>query len=117
MHKPSFVYLKHCAALDAYKIGVSINAKKRNKSLQTGNPYQIDTLYVFESKYPYKVETILHREFHLKKTDVNEIKLKGEWFNLNVEDVSDFLNKCISIEKNIDFLLEYNNCFIQKLLF
>lgn len=114
MNKPSVVYLKYCAVLDVYKIGVSVNVKQRNKGLQTGNPYQIETMYVFKSKYPYKVETILHREFQLKKTDVNDNKLKGEWFNLDSADVKGFLDKCISIENNIDFLLEANNFFILK---
>lgn len=111
---PAEVYLKYCSQLDLYKIGVSKNSKKRNKALQTGNPYIIETLHIFFSNYPYRLETSLHQEFKTQKIDVDENILKGEWFSLSKEQVSKFLNRCITIENNIKFLIDNGNYFILK---
>lgn len=111
---PAYVYLKYCSALDLYKIGVSKNSNKRNKALQTGNPYEIETIFNFFSKYPYRVETSLHREFGTCKKNIDNDKLKGEWFNLSMEQVNNFLNRCVTIENNITFLIENGNHFICK---
>ncbi len=108
------VYLKYCSAVNAYKVGVSKNSKKRNKALQTGNPYEIETKFLFFSQFPYRVETALHREFKPYKKDINDIQLKGEWFNLNDNQVNSFLTKCELIESNIKFLVESGNYFILK---
>lgn len=56
------------------KIGRSINPEKRLKQLQTGNPFKLKLIHVFE-KQGYK-EKILHEE-------LKEFKLKGEWFKYN----------------------------------
>lgn len=111
---PAEVYLKYCSQLDLYKIGVSKSSKKRNKALQTGNPYEIITKFTFQSKYPYKVETSLHREFKSYKTDVNDVKLKGEWFKLDNTQVNNFLMRCKTIESNIQILVDSGNHFILK---
>ena len=112
--KPAEVYLKYCPILDLYKIGVSFSSKKRNPGLQTGNPYEIITKFIFQSKYPYKVETSLHREFNSYKTDVNDVKLKGEWFKLDNAQVNNFLIRCKTIESNIQMLVDSDNYFILK---
>jgi hypothetical protein len=110
----AFVYLKYCPQLDLYKIGVSKNCKQRNKTLQPGNPFEIVTQHAFESKYPYKVESIMHREFAAYKRSIDDVKLKGEWFNLSFEQADKFISKCENIERSIDFLVSSENYFILK---
>ena len=110
----AYVYLNYCPQLELYKIGVSINYQQRNISLQTGNPYEIITKEAFYSKYPYKLESVLHRDFKLYKTNMDDIKLKGEWFNLPQNIVSEFLEKCEIIENNFVLLLNAGNFFIIK---
>ncbi len=112
--KSAYVYLQYCPDLELYKIGVSVNYKQRIKSLQTGNPFEIITKETFYSKYPYKVESALHREFNCQRQSLNEIKLKGEWFLLSAEQVNNFLLKCESIEKNIEYLVNAGNIFILR---
>lgn len=114
MSKSAYVYLKHCPDLELYKIGVSLNYKKRNKSLQTGNPFEIITKEVFFSKYPYRVEMALHREFKCQKKSVDDVSLKGEWFLLTQNQVNNFISKCEAIENSIDFLVNAGNVFILK---
>lgn len=112
MSRPAYIYLKYCAQLELYKIGVSVNSEKRNISLQTGNPFEITTKEVFFSKYPYKVESAIHKELKSFKKTVNDIKLKGEWFNLPDEIASQFILKCYNVESSIDFLKKSGNIFI-----
>ncbi len=114
MSNSAFVYLKYCPQLDLYKIGVAKNYNQRNKGLQTGNPFEIITRHVFASKYPYKVEAAIHREFVGFKHSVDDVKLKGEWFNLTNEQVDKFLIKCENIERSIDFLVDSGNEFILR---
>lgn len=108
------IYLMYINELNFYKIGVSKNSKKRLLQLQTGCPYAIEIKEIFKSRYPYKTESILHRKFKSYKADVNEIKLKGEWFCLTSEQVDLFLHDCIDIEYDIDFLIKSENKFILK---
>ena len=108
----SEVYLMYINELNLYKIGVSKNTKKRIKHLQTGCPYLIEIRHVFKSKYPYKVELALHNELRAFKVNIDDVKLKGEWFNLEFEHVNNFNKKCSVIEKNLDFLIDSGNKFI-----
>lgn len=106
------IYLMYVKDLNAYKIGVSKNSKKRLKQLQTGCPYNIEIKHIFFSKFAYKVESILHREFNTYKIDIDEKKLNGEWFILTSDQVSNFINRCQLIESNIDFLKKSGNVFM-----
>jgi len=112
--QPAYIYLKFCSELNLYKIGVSKNLKQRNSALQTGNPYEIETLFNFLSSFPYRVETSLHKKLQAYKTDVNNTKLKGEWFNLTNDQVDNFYKDCQQIEQNIKFLIDSGNHFILK---
>src|SRR3972149_2350495 len=110
------IYLIFCKTNNLYKIGVSVNKNKRLKQLQTGNPYEISIITTYDSKYPFKVEAILHSMFISKKTPDNfqydfEL-LKGKWFNLSSEDVLEFINSCKKIEETIDNLKIAGNPFI-----
>lgn len=114
--KQNKIYLIYCKSNNLYKIGVSTNLSIRKKQLQTGNPYEISIITTYDSKYPFKVEAILHNVFISKKTPENfqydfEL-LKGEWFNLSNDDVLNFLNSCKKIEETIDILKIAGNPFI-----
>jgi len=66
----------------AYKIGITKQGgvKKRVKSLQTGNPYEITEVFSFACDNAGELEAYLHKQFADKR-------LKGEWFNLNDNDI------------------------------
>ena len=73
-----------------YKIGITKNTpNKRIKNLQTGNYNKIELLYYYKSIHYKKIEKNLHTRFILKKTSA-----ENEWFNLEVEDVLNFLKYC-----------------------
>lgn len=114
--KPVKIYLIFCKTINLYKIGVSVNPEKRIKQLQTGTPYELCAVNIYESKYPFKVEKILHNSLVSKKTPDNfqydfEL-LGGEWFNLSATDVLNFSHRCKKIEERIDGLKTAENPFI-----
>ena len=117
MSKKSYkIYLIHCEHLNSYKIGVSVNPEKRIKQLQTGTPYELNIVQIYESKYPFKVEKTLHKNFFSKKItedfQFNFELLKGEWFNLSPSEASNFTVFCKKIEETIDALKMAGNPFI-----
>ena len=88
-----------------YKIGVTKkkNIDERKKELQTGNSDELYIKDVFETKYPYKLEKMLHRHFYNKN-------ILNEWFSLSKEDVNSFNNTCLKYE-NILLSLRDNPFF------
>jgi len=96
---------------DKYKIGVSTtkNINNRVKNLQTGNSEKVEILKVFESEYANLIEKTLHREFITKK-------LIGEWFELSIDEVLTFEQRCVTITNNIELLKKENNYYILKRL-
>jgi len=91
-----------------YKIGFSRNKstlKKRVQALQTGNPNKIKIVNFFNTKWGRKVETTLHHIYSYKR-------LEGEWFNLELYDITNFVESCEKIEKNFDILKEHKNLFL-----
>ena len=110
------IYLIYCKFIDLYKIGISINPEKRIKQLQTGTPYELLIITTYDSKYPFKVEKILHNTFVSKKTPDNfkyDFEwLSGEWFNLSTNDVLGFTDSCKKIEETIDKLKMAGNPFV-----
>ena len=88
-----------------YKIGVTKkkNIDERKKELQTGNSDELYIKNVFETKYPYKLEKMLHRYFHNKN-------ILNEWFSLDKEDVNSFNDICLKYE-NILLSLRDNPFF------
>ena len=109
---PKEVYLIQANDLSLYKIGVSENSKKRVKKLQTGCPYELEILYVFKSKFPFKVEKMLHNKHASRKRNIDNDILKGEWFNLETNQILKFLKDCQEAEDKILFLKEAGNPFI-----
>ena len=87
------------------KIGVTKkkDIENRKKELQTGASNELYIRNYFETKYPYKLEKMLHRHFHDKI-------LLNEWFKLSNEDINNFINTCNKYE-NILLSLKDNPFF------
>ncbi len=87
------------------KIGVTKkkDIENRKKELQTGSSNELYIRNYFETKYPYKLEKMLHRHFHDKN-------LLNEWFKLSNEDINNFINTCNKYE-NILLSLKDNPFF------
>lgn len=90
-----------------YKIGVTKkkNIIERKNELQTGNSQELYIKHIFETKYPYKLENMLHRHFSNKN-------IINEWFELDKSDVNDFLNICEKYNTILNSL--QNNPFFNK---
>lgn len=65
------VYLMRAG--EFYKIGVSVNPKKRRKQMQTGCPRNIEIVYAFPDSDAYRLEGALHELYEDNRTS-------GEWF-------------------------------------
>lgn len=72
-----------------YKIGVTKhkNIQNRINELQTGNSQPLYVKFYFETKYPYKLEKMLHRHYQDKH-------ILNEWFYLDKIDVEKFNETC-----------------------
>lgn len=104
----SYVYLFCDPAQNLYKIGVTKNLyNKRMKQLQTGNGTELHLVNYHQTFYPYRIEQMLHNRFSHKR----EV---GEWFRLNIDDISSFKEICENFEEIID-LMKDNPFFIKKL--
>lgn len=100
-----YVYLIQSLENGYYKIGVSKNPKKRIKQLKTGNSSKLKLIETYKSDLANKIEKSLHHRYsHLKK--------EGEWFELSVNEESNFNNDCETIENNFNVLIEHGNKFI-----
>lgn len=87
-----------------YKIGFTKgNTKKRLLQHSTGNPFDLELVYEFNTNFKMKVERILHRRYKSKH-------VRGEWFNLDTGEVNEFLDVCQLIENQLKSLK--NNPFI-----
>ena len=108
------IYLIKAQDINLYKIGISKNAVNRVKQLQTGCPYQLELMSIYEpKKFPYKIEKIMHRSMSIYKKDEDSISLMGEWFDLQIKDINEFLLNCESAEKTLTILYEAGNHFIK----
>ena len=75
-----------------YKIGITKRAiEKRIKEFKTGNASELLLVDHFNSKWATKIESHLHRYFKAKR-------IKGEWFELNDEDLEKFKPMCEKIK-------------------
>lgn len=80
---------------DNYKIGISLDPKKRLKQLQTGNSEKLKLVESILCDNFQQVEIGMHNGFSF----FNKI---GEWFILTEEDVKDFSVKCKQIDDNLN---------------
>lgn len=99
-----YVYLIEDSNNNSYKIGVTKgDPEKRLKKLQTGNSSKLEIKYLYKYKYPYRLESMLHRYYK----PFHEL---NEWFSL--ENPNEFLNKCVEFNNIIDSLKD--NPFFAK---
>jgi len=106
--KKGTVYLINIKRTDLYKIGITRGKiDKRIKSLQTGSPKKLILIDFFHSDFFNKIEKILHRQLKPRKYQPEDFdELLGEWFELGQEDVKNFKNYCLKIEKNLKIIKE-----------
>lgn len=106
--KKKYVYLICDPAQNKFKIGVTKHSiEKRIKELQTGNSCELHITSYYETYYPFCVERMLHNKYGHKN-------VLNEWFDLNVEDITSFKEKCLECENIIESMKE--NPFFQKYL-
>ena len=101
-----YVYLICDPSNTTFKIGVTRDLKsQRLKKLQTGNSTELFISSIYKTKYPFRLETMLHAKFKNK----NEL---NEWFNLDSSEVGKFTNICKDLEETIISMLD--NPFFNK---
>lgn len=101
-----FVYLIEDPSNLTYKIGVTRkNDKNRLKRLQTGNSTQLELISIYETQYPFRMESILHNRFQHKR-------VLNEWYELDVDEVDKFPDTCKEIDDII--ILMKDNPFFGK---
>lgn len=81
---PAFVYLGKSNRL--YKIGRTINLKRRQQQLSANLPSELKMIHAIQTDDPHGVEAYWHNRFKDKR-------VKGEWFKLNEEDVQTFCKR------------------------
>ena len=95
---PKYLYLMKLQNHDLYKIGITNDIKKRQKQLQTGNPFFINYIFVVEADLnDYFGREINYLEKFLHK-NFEEQRVHREWFKLSKIDVCKiflFLNTSI----------------------
>lgn len=78
-----------------YKIGYTRRSvEKRVKEFKTGNASNLEILEIFQSEWGTKVEALLHKKFNSKR-------INGEWFDLSIDDISNFINTCEKFHNNL----------------
>ena len=98
-----YVYLIEDTYNNSYKIGVAKDVNKRIKALQTGNVCKLKLIYSYETKYPYRLESMLHSYY-------KQYNVFNEWFEL--ENPKEFLSKCDELSNIIESLKD--NPFFNK---
>lgn len=92
------VYLILNVESERYKIGITSNkTSKRLNNLKTGNDCELMIIKTYETKHYKKLETMLHNHFFDKR-------YCGEWFELTLNDISNFTKTCDNIISIIDSL-------------
>ena len=91
-----------------YKIGYTKrDINKRIKEFKTGNVSDFIIENSFQSKWGTKIESNLHRRFKTQK-------IRGEWFDLNDEDINNFKSYCQVIHDNLELIENNNTYFIDR---
>lgn len=101
-----YVYLIQDINNDTYKIGVTKgDPKTRLKKLQTGNSTELILRHVFKTKYPFRLETMLHNRY-------SYLKEMNEWYALPFDVVKNWGDICN--EMNNIILVMMDNPFFNK---
>lgn len=96
----SIIYLLESINEDRtiYKIGYTKSSvERRIRQLQTGNGYNIREVCRYETEMGQSVERALHNFY-------SYCRREGEWFELELIHVANFLNTCEKIEKNLNII-------------
>lgn len=81
----SYVYIIECGNM--YKIGKAENVIERFKQLQTGNPFPMRIVKVYQTPLAYNLETYIHKQ-------LQDYRQTGEWFNLlGIEQVDSIVER------------------------
>ena len=92
------IYLIQQDGTNNYKIGITQkDPNKRLEELQIGSGNVLTLIYFFETKFGFKLETILHKHFSSQK-------INSEWFLFIEEEVEEFKRVCFLQEKNLEAL-------------
>lgn len=103
-----YIYLIEDNNNHTYKIGVTRNNNSnRLKKLQTGNSTKLKPLYTYQTDYPFRLESMLHKKF-------SEYKILNEWYELPTTIVDDFIKYCEQLN-SIIISLKDNHFFSKKL--
>ena len=103
-----YVYLIEDPNNQTYKIGVTRkNDKRRLNKLQTGNSTKLILKCMFETEYPFRLESMLHNKYKQYQT-------LNEWYELP-EDIVNNFNEICRKENDIIYVLKDNPFFSKKL--
>lgn len=106
-----FVYLIEDVSNHTYKIGVSRAmfdaSNRRLRSLQTGNSTELRLMFAYNTLYPFRMESMLHKRYE-------QYRVLNEWYDLPEDDVINFLNTCSDLDVIINSLKD-NPYFNKKL--
>lgn len=103
-----YVYLICDPLSNRFKVGVTKGSiEKRILKLQTGNSTELHITNWYKTKYPFRMEKMLHTKFI-------EYRTHGEWFELPDNIIFSFTSICEKVEKSIEILKE-NPFFVKGL--
>ena len=96
-----FVYVVQMLGTDYYKIGLTKgeNPNERIDVMKTYAPRGVKTVLLINCLYPKEIEKELHQDFKNKR-------LKGEWFQLDKEDLKIIHQKYTVSESKTMYLLD-----------
>ena len=94
-----FVYLIEAVGVQRYKIGYSKEVYKRASNIQTSTPFEISVLYRYFSVDAPQLEKLLHEYY-------DAYRIRGEWFELPLSEVSNFLNVANELDQGIELNTE-----------
>lgn len=103
-----YVYLLYDINNNTYKIGVTRKLDgRRFAALQTGNSSKLELKETYETDYPFRLETMLHKRFI-------QYKENNEWFKLPEDIAYRFRYYCGELN-NIIKIMEDNPFFNKNL--
>lgn len=92
-----------------YKIGFTRRKiEDRIKEFETGNGSNIFIIDSYKSKWGTKIEARLHSIFKNKK-------IRGEWFNLDENDILKFNSHCELLHNNFEIVSTQNTFLLEKI--
>jgi len=93
----------------SYKIGITKRrVEDRIRDFKTGNSSKFDIEQIFTTdKLGLSIEKRLHKHFADKQ-------IQGEWFNLDKQDIYDFLKLCSKYKEELTLLNESNTYMLDK---